>query len=171
MATDTQIEHLLSRISIGDKQALESLYMQTSPKLFAICLGVLPDRIQAEQALQTVFLRIWKKAELYRVKGLSPMTWLITLTRDVAIDRARQQRRENAGGGQAPSGSRSSLWLKQGAGKNLPGQSAETGALLRRAYFKGESYAEMSHRSGGQVDALRNKLRAAVVSLRDRTAP
>jgi RNA polymerase sigma-70 factor, ECF subfamily len=59
---------------------------------FGICLRVLGNRAEAEDALQDVFVKIWRNAERYQVNGLSPMTWLITIARNLSIDRLRARK-------------------------------------------------------------------------------
>ena len=89
------IEDMLARMALGDRRALSALYDATSAKLFGIVLRVLEDRAEAEDALQEIFVKVWHNADRYRANGLSPMTWLITISRNHAIDclRARRSRR------------------------------------------------------------------------------
>ena len=86
-----EIEDLIARIAMGDRAAFRSLYDRTAAKLFGVCLRVLNDRALAEEALQDVYCKIWARAGQYRVNGFSPMTWLITLARNAAIDRRRKR--------------------------------------------------------------------------------
>ena len=69
-----EVERLLERVALRDRKAFSQLYDRTCAKLFGVCLRVLKSRAEAEDALQDVYLRIWDKAGLYRVNGLSPMT-------------------------------------------------------------------------------------------------
>ena len=86
-----EIEDLIARIAMGDRASFRLLYERTSAKLFGVCLRVLDDRALAEEALQDAFCKIWSRAGQYRVNGYSPMTWLITLARNAAIDRRRKR--------------------------------------------------------------------------------
>jgi len=83
----------LLRISRKERAALEDLYRLTSAKLFAICARILNDRSEAEDVLQEVFLTVWNKAAQFDVqRGLSPMTWLMSIARNRALDRLRSKR-------------------------------------------------------------------------------
>lgn len=42
--------------------------------------------------MQEVYVKVWKNADRYQVTGHSPMTWLITIARNTAIDRLRAQK-------------------------------------------------------------------------------
>jgi RNA polymerase sigma factor (sigma-70 family) len=68
-------------------------YKQTSAKLFGVCLRVLNDRNEAEEALQEVYVKIWTKADRFAVSDLSPISWLVAVARNHSIDRIRQRRR------------------------------------------------------------------------------
>ena len=91
--TRSDIEDLILRVAQGNRAAFQTLYDATSAKLFGIALRVLKDRTEAEEALQEVYVKIWHNAGRYEVNGLSPMTWLITLARNTAVDRLRKLRR------------------------------------------------------------------------------
>ncbi|MCF3935399.1 sigma-70 family RNA polymerase sigma factor [Acuticoccus sp. M5D2P5] len=94
MSTDGKatIEDLIARTALGDRNAFGRLYDATAAKLLAVCLRVLKNRDEAEDALQEVFVKIWNNADRYQVNGHSPMTWLITIARNAAIDRLRARR-------------------------------------------------------------------------------
>ena len=94
MTTRADIENLIARVAQGDRAAFKALYGATSAKLFGIALRVLRDEAAAEDVLQDVYVRVWNRAGAYRSNGYSPMTWLITITRNAAIDRLRKARRE-----------------------------------------------------------------------------
>ena len=50
--TPQDITKLIVRTSMKDRAAFDLLYRQTSAKLFGVCLRVLNDRTDAEEALQ-----------------------------------------------------------------------------------------------------------------------
>lgn len=91
--TRSDIEDLILRVAQGNRAAFQALYDNTSAKLFGVALRVLNDRTEAEEALQEVYVKIWNNAGRYAVNGFSPMTWLITLARNTAVDRLRKLRR------------------------------------------------------------------------------
>ena len=90
------ISKLIVRTSMKDRAAFDLLYRQTSAKLFGVCLRVLNDRGDAEEALQEVFVKIWTKADRFAVSDLSPISWL-----------ADSRLRRRARGGRPRSGARS----------------------------------------------------------------
>ena len=54
--TPQDITKLIVRTSLKDRGAFDLLYRQTSAKLFGVCLRVLNDRAEAEEALQEFLL-------------------------------------------------------------------------------------------------------------------
>jgi RNA polymerase sigma-70 factor (ECF subfamily) len=86
------ITRLIVRVSIRDRAAFDLLYRRTSAKLFGVCLRVLRDRAEAEEALQEVFVKVWARADRFAASDLSPITWLVAIARNHAIDRLRSRR-------------------------------------------------------------------------------
>jgi RNA polymerase sigma factor (sigma-70 family) len=77
------------RLADGDKTALEEIYRATRVKLFGICLRILGDRKEAEDALQDVYINLWQRADRYDPARASPIAWLAAFARNRAIDRLR----------------------------------------------------------------------------------
>lgn len=84
-------EELLSRISRHDQNALELLYDRYARLLFGLCIAIVNKQEDAEDVLQEAFLRIWEKAAAFNGSKGSAYTWIVTLTRNRAIDRLRSK--------------------------------------------------------------------------------
>ncbi len=172
----TEIEDLIARVALRDRAAFATLYDRTSAKLFGICLRILGDRAEAEDALQEVYLRIWDNASRYAANGLSPMTWLITVARNRAIDRLRARRApaqdiadlpDLADPGPTPeqqslaSAARAQIELCLG---ELPADRADA---VRRAYLDGDSYRDLASRHRVPLNTMRTWLRRSLLKLRE----
>ncbi len=83
---------LLKQVGVGDRDALREVYALTSAKLFGICMRVVQDRDTAEEILQDVYLRIWRRAGSFDSGRASPITWMCTVARNAAIDWRRSHR-------------------------------------------------------------------------------
>ena len=79
----------MARLADGDRAALEQVYSATRVKLFGICLRILGDTKEAEDALQDVYINLWQRADRYDPERASPISWLATFARNRAIDRLR----------------------------------------------------------------------------------
>lgn len=77
------------RLGNGDRAALEPIYRATNVKLFGICLRILGDRKEAEDALQDVYVNLWRRADRFDPQRASPISWLATFARNRAVDRLR----------------------------------------------------------------------------------
>src|SRR5260221_5556481 len=85
----SQLVAALARVAGGDRAALQIVYQDTSAKLFGVCLRILNDRSEAEDVLQEVYLTVWRKAASFDPARASPITWLVAISRNRAIDRLR----------------------------------------------------------------------------------
>ncbi|MBX7496812.1 sigma-70 family RNA polymerase sigma factor [Qipengyuania sp. 6B39] len=84
-----KLRSAMHRLAVGERAALEEIYRATSAKLFGICLRILGDEKEAEDALQDVYLTLWRRADRYDPERASPIAWLATFARNRAVDRLR----------------------------------------------------------------------------------
>lgn len=176
MASRDEIEAWLAQIALGDRAAFERLYDATSAKLYAVSLRVLKDRAAAEDALQEIYIKIWHKAGHYAVNGLSPMTWLITVARNHAIDRLRAQKAPTAplddahpvaDGAPGPealavaSGERARLMAC------LDELEPDRADMVRRCYLDGAQYKELAAAADVPLNTMRTWLRRSLLKLRE----
>lgn len=174
--TPQDITKLIVRVSMRDRAAFDSLYRLTSAKLFGVCLRVLSDRTEAEDALQEVYVKIWRKADRFAVSDLSPISWLVAVARNHAIDRIRQRRKpavdldealEVADAAPDPE-ARAVMGSDRSLIDGCLGElEADRAAAVRGAYLKGESYAELAGRHGVPLNTMRTWLRRSLLKLRD----
>ncbi len=180
MSRLTDIELLIGRVALGDRAAFTALYDATSAKLFGICLRVLDSRAEAEDALQEIYVKIWHNAQRYEVNGLSPMTWLITIARNHAIDRLRTRRTQDrrSGGGMDEVADLADLSPGPEARAVAASEAARVSRCLaeleparaeavRGAYMAGETYAELAERFGVPLNTMRTWLRRSLHRLKD----
>ncbi len=169
------LNSILLAVAGGDSAAFESLYRTTSAKLFGICLRVLPQRAEAEEVLQEVFLGIWRKAEQFDATRASALTWLSMMTRNKAIDRLRA----NAG-----ARSQTQIELDEIEGESTASEVAEVAenqerieicldeleaprrTLIRTAFFEGATYEELAERSGNPLGTVKSWIRRSLITLK-----
>jgi RNA polymerase sigma-70 factor (ECF subfamily) len=174
--TPQDITKLIVRTSMKDRSAFDLLYRQTSAKLFGVCLRVLNNRAEAEEALQEVFVKIWMKADRFAVSDLSPISWLVAVARNHAIDRLRARRVATVDIDAAydvadPSPGPEALAVAGGEGQRidtcLDELEKDRAEAVRGAYLKGESYAELAERHGVPLNTMRTWLRRSLLKLRE----
>lgn len=176
MTTTREIEMLLGRVALADRAAFSALYTATSAKLFGVALRILSNRTDAEEVLQDTYVKIWRNAGRYQVNGLSPMTWLITLTRNQSIDRLRARRAAMADLDAAsevadatPGPEALAIAASDGARIEncMAGLEPDRADAVRRAYLEGETYEELAERYAIPLNTIRTWLRRSLMKLRE----
>ncbi|PQP02468.1 RNA polymerase subunit sigma [Massilia phosphatilytica] len=81
---------MLAAVALQDRAAFRRLYDATSPKLFGFALRVLHKEELAEEAVQDAFVAIWHAAAGYQVHLAAPLTWMVTIVRNKALDIRRR---------------------------------------------------------------------------------
>lgn len=82
---------LFERIRQGDQRALAEIYDQRSNLVYSLAFSIVGNVADSEEVTQEVFLRVWRKAELFDPKRGSALGWIVTMTRRLAIDRTRSK--------------------------------------------------------------------------------
>ncbi len=176
MTTPADIEAMIAQVSLRDSNAFSALYDATSAKLFGVCLRVLNNRGEAEEVLQEVYIRIWHKADTYAVTGHSPMTWLITLARNLAIDRLRKRKlptkpiedvfdlADDRPGPEAEAMASSDRTQIKACLEELDPKHADA---VKRVYLGGETYKELADSQNVPLNTMRTWLRRSLLKLRE----
>jgi len=90
-ASDT-LGELLARVALRDAAAFKQLYDATVCCLLGIAARMLHDRSWAEEVVQEVYVSVWHTAPNYSPHKAQPMTWLMAIARNKAIDALRSTR-------------------------------------------------------------------------------
>jgi RNA polymerase sigma-70 factor (ECF subfamily) len=167
----------LTRVSGGDRTALQTVYRLTSAKLFGVCLRILGERSEAEDVLQEVYLTVWRKAGDFDAARASPMTWLIAIARNRAIDRLRAARQSRnmapieTAGDVADDAPRADSMLE-----NVQSSARLHGCLdelaehenkaLHGAFFDGNTYEELATRMRVPLGTMKSWIRRAMIKLK-----
>lgn len=174
--TSQDITKLIARVSLKDREAFDLLYRATSAKLFGVCLRVLANRGEAEEALQEVFVKIWTKADRFVVSELSPISWLVAIARNHAIDRIRARGQRTAAIDDAvdiaddrpgPEAQAVADGERDRLGACLDELDADRAAAVRGAYLDGDSYAELAERFSVPLNTMRTWLRRSLMKLKE----
>ena len=174
-ASSHSLTPLLSAVASGDKEALGSLYEQTSAKLYGICLRLLRSEAEAEEILQDVYVTVWRKASLFDDRKASPVTWLSILARNKAIDRMRRSTLPTTdieSASEVEDGRLSALEvLEQSEEKDrlaeCLGELEERHATaIRAAFFEGATYSELATRDSVPLGTMKSWIRRSLTRLR-----
>ena len=172
---------LLAATAQGDRAAFARLYQATSAKLFGVTVRILMRRSLAEDVLQEVYVRIWDRASDYRPDKGAPMTWMITIARNRAIDALRRDRptmpidspafEEPADPERSPFD-----WALAGEeARRLRGcldlLEADHRRLILLAYCEGHTQEDLARRTGRPLGTVKSWLRRGLARLRDCLTP
>lgn len=173
---EEDLADLLAAVAREDATAYRALYDRTSAKLFGLVLRIVRDRAIAEEISQDVYLRIWRNASTYSSDIARPMTWMITIARNRAIDVMRTKRDVTL----APREDGSD-WLDAIADpRDEAGEAIDRGSLARcleileddhrhcivAAYCEGYSREELAMRYDRPVNTIKTWLHRGLTALR-----
>ena len=96
MPTNEDLAALLPRVALGDRAAFAQVYRATCAHLLGLAFRILNNRERAEEVLQEAFVNVWHSAGGFNASVASPMTWLINIVRNKAIDALRSGKAERA---------------------------------------------------------------------------
>jgi len=179
----------LARVPLGDRAAFAALYKASSAHLFGVILRINPDRAQAEDILQEIFVNIWHAAQGFDATRSQPLTWLTSIARNRAIDSLRRRKTEvstvstqRASDEDAedadlldamPSDDAGPLeQLTQAAQVRqithcMDRLSAEQKQCVALAYYQGLSHAEVAHHLAQPLGTVKSWVRRALIALKD----
>jgi RNA polymerase sigma-70 factor (ECF subfamily) len=86
-----RLAQLLARTALRDQAAFKALYDATVRCLRGTVLRLVRDAAWAEDILQEAYIAVWHSSDSYAAARSRPMTWLITVARNKALDALRSR--------------------------------------------------------------------------------
>lgn len=84
---------LMSELTAGNAAAMEVLYDRFNRPVFSFAYRMMGDRDHAEDVMQEVFLRAWRRAARFSDARGTLISWLLSITHNLAIDELRKLQR------------------------------------------------------------------------------
>jgi len=189
MKLDTlSLQELIGLAALGNHAAFAQLYERTHTHLFGVAIRILGNGQTAEDVLQEAYVSIWKNASGYRSEvggqSIQPMTWLIAIVRNKALDalRVRTRRKESElsqddalaqeSTGATAGANPSALQLLDQATQTLHIEvcmSALEGSYrqsLALAYYQGLSHTEVAAQMGAPLGSVKAWIRRGLDKLK-----
>ena len=176
ISADTDLlRQLLAQCSLGDRRAFETLYRSVGPRLHGVALRFMGRPDLAEEVLQESFVRIWNNASRYEAHLSAPMTWMINITRNQAIDQLRKHRdrpltelEEQALVDESPSAHEQLDSAREARALNrcletLDGMQRQS---ITVAYFRGLSCTELAEHLSAPLGSVKSWIRRGMERLR-----
>lgn len=89
---DASDEALVAGMALQDRDAALVFVRRFQRRVFGCALAIVRDVNRAEDVAQEAFVRAWRHASVYDAQRASVATWLLTITRNLAIDAIRVER-------------------------------------------------------------------------------
>ena len=167
---------LLAGLATGDPDAAHAFVERFRRRVFGLAMTILHDERSAEDVAQEAFLRAWRHAAAYDVRRGSVVTWLLTITRNLAIDTLRVHRpvfvdpavlvdRVAAEHGPEDRAVASSEVARVGASIRALPPDQQRALLL--ATFYGQTAKEISEIEGIPLGTAKTRIRTAMLRVRD----
>jgi len=83
---------LVAGLALGDEEAASAFVRRFQRRVFGLARTIVGDDRAAEDVAQEAFVRAWRHAGAYDPRRGSVVGWLLTITRNLAIDAVRVRR-------------------------------------------------------------------------------
>jgi len=83
---------LMQGVARNDPAAVANLYDRFGSLVYRMAYQALPSRDEAEDAVQEVFVRLWRTAGRYDPSRAALVTWVMLISRRYLVDRLRRFR-------------------------------------------------------------------------------
>jgi RNA polymerase sigma-70 factor (ECF subfamily) len=176
MSQSTELT-LLQRVQNGDEEALIMLHNQFANLVFSVAYRVLNDQMAAEEVTQDTFMRLWNKSYSYDPEKGRFTTWLLTVTRRLAIDMLRLRQRREPKSGMLFMDEDPTLWenvlsveggsdLRRNLKSVLAQLPTDQSELIELVYFYGMSHNDIAETTGIPLGTVKTRIRLGMQKLR-----
>jgi RNA polymerase sigma-70 factor (ECF subfamily) len=166
-------EALLAGLGSGDPAAAAAFVRRFQGRVFGLALTMLHDRGLADEVAQETFVRAWRHADTYDARRGRVPSWLLTIARNLAIDRARLRTATpvdpdviaaqlELGGEATPADVPERQHVRE-AVRALPDDQRRTLVL---AMYAGKTALEISELDGVPLGTVKTRIRTAMLKLR-----
>lgn len=88
-----EFDRCIRRIQKGDKSGLKEIYEVYISYIYAVILGIVKNKENAEDLTAEFFIKLWNMADQYKA-GSGHKTWMTVIARNMSIDFLRKAGRE-----------------------------------------------------------------------------
>ncbi|HJV62868.1 MAG TPA: sigma-70 family RNA polymerase sigma factor [Albitalea sp.] len=180
MSAPDDLASLLARVALHDRAAFERVYRSTCAHLLGVAFRILNNRDRAEEVLQEAFVNVWHSAGGYNPSVATPMTWLINIVRNKAIDALRSGKAERAAtvalddeamdlpadGAHQPQQLLQDSLVKVRIGECMSALNASQRQALALAYYRGMVHTDIAEALGAPLGTVKAWVRRGLDKLR-----
>ncbi len=166
----------LEGVATGSEAALGDLYSATLSRLYGVAMRILEDDALAEDVVAEAYCEIWQRADRYDAAKGRPLTWMLTVCRNRAIDvyrrRAAETRKtESAAAEPVPEAEQSpdlllnALQSEHAVRRVVEGIPAEDRQLIALAFFREHSHQEIADMVRMPLGTVKSRIRRTLKTL------
>jgi RNA polymerase sigma-70 factor (ECF subfamily) len=171
---------LMHRVAAGDEEAIGELYDRFGSLVYKVAWQFNPSHAEAEDAVQEIFVRLWRTADRFDPRRAKLVTWVMLIARRHLIDRLRRNSvrpsagsfegdlaaRDQAEPGREPQRDEFNARVL----KRLEELPELQRTVIERAYLHGFTLREISEQLGAPLGTIKSALSRGLGRLRDRAA-
>lgn len=173
---------LMRRVAANEPQAVTELYDRFASLVYRLAFQAMPTRADAEDAVQEVFVRLWRTADRYDPKRAALVTWVMLISRRHLVDRLRRTKArvkavsldEKQSDPLRSEGALSAGMENSERFNELMERIAKLPELQRtvvtRAYLGGQTLRQIGDELNTPIGTIKSALSRALVRLRERSA-
>lgn len=171
-------DELIVLIRERNQKAFAYLYDNYSKALFGVINNIVNDQEESEDVLQNTFLKIWNNFDSYDATKGRLYTWMLNISRNMAIDCTRSKHEKIKNKIQEPTDSvyyKNKLFVEDRSHEsiglktivdNLKDDQRE---IIELAYYQGYTQDEISKKLNLPLGTVKTKVRQALLTLRELT--
>ncbi|MFN0204460.1 MAG: RNA polymerase sigma factor [Bacteroidia bacterium] len=167
---------LISLLKSKNKEVIEILYDRYGGALLGVAEKIMKSEALGEDVLQEAFVKIWLNAESYDSSKGRLFTWMLNITRNLAIDKLKSKHYKQslqtdsaeAAMNVSENNDSDSILGEEGIGLQevLNQLKPDQRQLIELMYFSGYTQAEISEELNMPLGTVKTKMRAAMLVLR-----
>lgn len=170
---------LMRRVSADEGQAVGEMYDRFGSLVYRMAYQAMPTRADAEDAVQEIFVRLWRTASRYDPKRAALVTWVMLISRRHLVDKLRRNQArikaaplEAAPNAEAPVpvsfGGLEEDERFEGILEKVASLPELQRAVVMRAYLGGQTLRQIGEELNTPLGTIKSALSRALVRLRER---
>ena len=168
-------EELVGLLLHKDQQAFSYLYDNYAGALNTVIFRLVDDKELSEDILQEAFVKIWNNFSSYEKTKGRLFTWMLNITRNLAIDTLRSKGYKKQSKISGDENTVSSLqdssmgkdrFDSMGLRKQVHNLKPDQKIIIDMAYFNGYTQDEISKQLGIPLGTVKTRMRSAILELR-----
>ena len=171
----------MQRVAANDESAIAELFDRFGSLVFRMAVQSMPSKTEAEDAVQEVFVRLWRTAARYDDEKAALVTWVMLISRRHLVDKLRRSRArlrptslDHPQSMAAPEAAEIQSRMDTDDRmrilmKRIEGLPELQRTVVMRAYLGGQTLRQIGEELNTPLGTIKSALSRALVRLRERT--